>query len=177
MQPTSDHRPGRSPPPLVGGKQRRNPKNPYWPVRGRILFPESVTPPETAIHTNTTIPQEEMGRRKPFIDKKHATTYSLVCEEGPEVQRGGPRDLLDDPAFASACLDTERAVGGGLPENKRKEILDLGLPDDGYDYLQHVRDPATEPLHDDGEGNSVSGEDACCTHCCSGGQPHFVPLC
>ncbi|EIE25288.1 hypothetical protein COCSUDRAFT_61516 [Coccomyxa subellipsoidea C-169] len=29
-----------------------------------------------------------------------------------------------------------------LSENKRKEIVELGLPDDGYDYLQHLKDPA-----------------------------------
>jgi hypothetical protein len=109
-----------------------------------------------------------MGRRKPFIDKKHATTYSLVCKEGPQVQPGGPRDLLDDPAFASAYLDTKRNVARDLPESKRKEILELGLPDDGYDYLQHVRDPATERVHYDGEeGDSANGERASCTHHCA----------
>ncbi|KAF0906909.1 hypothetical protein E2562_013295 [Oryza meyeriana var. granulata] len=30
---------------------------------------------------------------------------------------------------------------GPLPENVRREILELGLPDDGYDYLPHLREP------------------------------------
>lgn len=28
----------------------------------------------------------------------------------------------------------------GLPEHVRREILELGLPDDGYNYLLHLRD-------------------------------------
>ena len=29
-----------------------------------------------------------------------------------------------------------------LPEEKRRAIIELGLPDDGYDYLQHLRSTA-----------------------------------
>ncbi|XVF23237.1 hypothetical protein REPUB_Repub13aG0019400 [Reevesia pubescens] len=30
--------------------------------------------------------------------------------------------------------------GGALPENVRREILELGFPDDGYNYLTHLRE-------------------------------------
>ncbi|XP_062188353.1 uncharacterized protein LOC133891637 [Phragmites australis] len=30
--------------------------------------------------------------------------------------------------------------GGALPDHVRREILELGLPDDGYDYLAHLRE-------------------------------------
>jgi protein LTV1 len=31
-------------------------------------------------------------------------------------------------------------AGGSLPDHARREILELGLPDDGYDYLAHLRE-------------------------------------
>ncbi|KAF3326077.1 protein LTV1 [Carex littledalei] len=53
--------------------------------------------------------------------------------------------------FADAVEDAgvgpryaERGSGSGLPEDVRKEILELGLPDDGYNYLTHLRDIRNE---------------------------------
>ena len=89
-----------------------------------------------------------MGRRKAFIDKKHATTYSLVCDEGPQQQQAGS---VSQGGFASSLFPVEQGVS--LSETKREQIVELGLPDDGYDYLQHVRDPAQDGL------DSVDGED------------------
>lgn len=89
-----------------------------------------------------------MGKTKPFIDKKNAKTYSLLygdVEVDPvapeagrpnstgEVHAGKPSDFLH---FAP------EEISWDLPDSKRKEILELGLPDDGYDYLQHLKDPA-----------------------------------
>ena len=72
---------------------------------------------------------DKMGRRKPFIDKKHATTYSLVCEEGPQVQQSGAHQWLDDPAPATLGLPLKSDdSGAGLPEDRRKLVLELGLP-------------------------------------------------
>ncbi|KAJ1292056.1 hypothetical protein BS78_02G362900 [Paspalum vaginatum] len=38
--------------------------------------------------------------------------------------------------------------GGALPDHVRREILELGLPDDGYDYLSHLRElrPSLSPF-------------------------------
>ncbi|CAL8460507.1 g36 [Coccomyxa elongata] len=89
-----------------------------------------------------------MGKTKPFIDKKNAKTYSLLygdIEVDPvapeagrpnttgEVHAGKPSDFLH---FAP------EEISWDLPDSKRKDIVELGLPDDGYDYLQHLKDPA-----------------------------------
>ena len=89
-----------------------------------------------------------MGKTKPFIDKKNAKTYSLLYGDNevdpvaPEARRpnttgneqtGRPLDFLQ---FAPEDVSYD------LPDSKRKEIVELGLPDDGYDYLQHLVDPA-----------------------------------
>ncbi|GMI98702.1 hypothetical protein like AT3G49990 [Hibiscus trionum] len=56
----------------------------------------------------------------------------------------------EDSVFADAPDDNDRVLGsssraalndnGALPENVRKEILELGFPDDGYNYLIHLRE-------------------------------------
>ena len=45
-----------------------------------------------------------------------------------------------------------------LPEERRKEIVSLGFPDDGYDYLQHVRQGHAEALVKAGESQNESEE-------------------
>ena len=45
-----------------------------------------------------------------------------------------------------------------LPEERRKEIVSLGFPDDGYDYLQHVRQGHAEALVKAGEIQNESEE-------------------
>ena len=97
-----------------------------------------------------------MGRRKPFIDKKSATTYSLLYTDADETR--------DDEAPSTASQDTgavrsrpdHRAIIAELqgwqdeapvvqvPEERRREIVDLGFPDDGYDYLKHLKGSADE---------------------------------
>ncbi|OAY62827.1 Protein LTV [Ananas comosus] len=61
-------------------------------------------------------------------------------------------DESRDSAFADAPGDTSDADddgaasssrgrgGGALPDHVRREILELGLPDDGYNYLAHLRE-------------------------------------
>ncbi|XP_039169114.1 protein LTV1 homolog [Eucalyptus grandis] len=57
----------------------------------------------------------------------------------------------DDDVFADAPGDFDdgedgavsasaSASGSGLPEHVRREILELGFPDDGYNYLGHLRE-------------------------------------
>eukprot|EP01026_Neomeris_dumetosa_P044248 TRINITY_DN3723_c0_g1_i3.p2 TRINITY_DN3723_c0_g1~~TRINITY_DN3723_c0_g1_i3.p2 ORF type:complete len:563 (-),score=104.11 TRINITY_DN3723_c0_g1_i3:388-2076(-) len=93
-----------------------------------------------------------MGRRKPFIDKKRATTYRLVYK--PDTGGEEPQQILvpvsEEPQpqaedqFLTKGLQAEIKPFGcysqtELSEEKRREIVELGLPDDGYDYLKHLR--------------------------------------
>ncbi|CAL5084254.1 unnamed protein product [Urochloa decumbens] len=45
--------------------------------------------------------------------------------------------------------------GGALPEHVRREILELGLPDDGYDYLPHLRELRPSLSSTGGGGSSA----------------------
>ena len=87
-----------------------------------------------------------MGRRKPFIDKKSATTYNLLYGDADEQSQANETVNSKDAARPQMGRDFEpfppEEITWDLPNNKRKEIVELGLPDDGYDYLQHLRDPA-----------------------------------
>ncbi|KAK9846608.1 hypothetical protein WJX81_007566 [Elliptochloris bilobata] len=108
-----------------------------------------------------------MGRRRPFIDKKSSTTYNLIYRPTEEDAEQPERLLVDagrgvgigrpDAAAAGASVppeaDGERcyplghplawldqdASSASLAEERRREIVGLGMPDDGYDYLQHLR--------------------------------------
>ncbi|XP_062019268.1 uncharacterized protein LOC133735854 [Rosa rugosa] len=106
-----------------------------------------------------------MGRKKKFIDKKKSSTFQLVARDSSDPNYddspGGDRVFIqvsgrpnDDPdsIFADAPEDEEgdhyydqafgnsEAAAQPLPEKLRKEILDLGFPDDGYNYLNHLRE-------------------------------------
>mmetsp|Transcript_13702 Transcript_13702/g.18811 ORF Transcript_13702/g.18811 Transcript_13702/m.18811 type:complete len:582 (+) Transcript_13702:106-1851(+) len=94
-----------------------------------------------------------MGKKKQFIDKKKAVTYHLMSRPtevpGEEAQRVFVRTDnnydVDDP---TEDLEDEDVWGGSdekedrdrvRDEDKRKELLELGFDDDGYDYSQHLR--------------------------------------
>jgi protein LTV1 len=96
-----------------------------------------------------------MGRKKAFIDKKQAVTYSLVhrstedhsdTEVGDRIlvaneQLGQPNEAPRDPRllyqhFFGGAEDSDSQP---LAEDRRRENLEYGFPDDGYDYLRHLR--------------------------------------
>ena len=108
------------------------------------------------------------ARARPFIDKKTATTYSLVFRSAEDATAAGGDDapperaLVDaravvrigvpDAAAVAAAgpapdrgplawLAAEEGLPGGLPAERRRELLELGFPDDGYDYAKHMRAP------------------------------------
>ncbi|CAL5071591.1 unnamed protein product [Urochloa decumbens] len=56
----------------------------------------------------------------------------------------------DEPSSSSAYDG-----GGALPEHVRREILELGLPDDGYDYLPHLRELRPSLSSTGGGGSSA----------------------
>jgi len=105
-----------------------------------------------------------MGKKRaPFIDRKNARTYSLAYaddgdEDGPPGERvlvpagaaGGPGAAADDGppdarSFWARAAD-EEAITVGVKDRKRQEIVDLGLPDDGYDYTKHLRHIGPTPV-------------------------------
>ncbi|CAN6289319.1 unnamed protein product [Urochloa humidicola] len=48
-----------------------------------------------------------------------------------------------DPSLCDPTADAghlHASASGSLPEHVRREILELGLPDDGYNYLSHLRE-------------------------------------
>lgn len=104
-----------------------------------------------------------MGRKKKFIDKKNSSTFQLIARDSSDPNYddspGGDRVFIQvsgrpnedpDSIFADADEDggqyyydqafDNSAAAQPLPEKLRKEILDLGFPDDGYNYLNHLRD-------------------------------------
>ena len=109
-----------------------------------------------------------MGRRKPFVDKKNSTTYNVIYREAAQedetteerewvakergVGVGRPdMDLLEERHHQESMQGREYPPGHplswlaeeegqeALSEERRKQNLDLGFPDDGYDYLKHLR--------------------------------------
>ncbi|KAJ0978723.1 hypothetical protein J5N97_014197 [Dioscorea zingiberensis] len=86
----------------------------------------------------------------------YSSRYFL--DEEDEQQNVYPNGGDSDSIFADAHDDTgdgdfsgslqpwvadsapRSGSGGGLPEHVRKEILELGFPDDGYNYLNHLRE-------------------------------------
>lgn len=109
-----------------------------------------------------------MGRRKPFIDKKSATTYSLLYddtdeageeasanESGQGARSGSGRP--DHSATIAQLQGRDEAPVLQLPEVRRREIVDLGFPDDGYDYLKHLKEGKEEHIaSEDGEQRAAS---------------------
>jgi protein LTV1 len=121
-----------------------------------------------------------MGKKKSFIDKKKAATFSLVFRDSSDALAEGEEapdrifvrsDGRDDtaPGFEDAASrwgegseftpeDGQFSEAGRppglegfrhpfwgaprkpLPEHVRKEIIEMGFPDDGYDYTQHMRE-------------------------------------
>lgn len=102
-----------------------------------------------------------MGKKKQFIDKKSAQTYNLIysnAEDGdtqPErtlatnnIGFGRPDSTADDippssssrypPGHPLAWLEQTESQPP-ISEARRKELIELGFPDDGYDYLSHLR--------------------------------------
>ena len=58
----------------------------------------------------------------------------------------------DEPSSSSA-----EDGGDALPDHVRREILELGLPDDGYDYLAHLRELRPSLSSTGGGGSSTGG--------------------
>lgn len=131
-----------------------------------------------------------MGRKKGFFDKRNSVTYSLIHTSAPAGQQSerlwveksrGITVGSPDPAGAGQVQSD--SVGGlppghplawlsegpetALTDAQRRETVDLGLPDDGYDYLQHLRDPRLSyaaSAENQAEPSVVQGAGDCAHH-------------
>ena len=100
-----------------------------------------------------------MGKSRPYIDKKQAASYSLVYRNAEVGQETSDRQWIESSKGvgvgrpdAEAVLqqaDTDPRAShiprwiqdevDDISEDRRKELIELGFPDDGYDYLKHMR--------------------------------------
>ena len=94
-----------------------------------------------------------MGRKKPFIDKSKATTYHVMYKEHDDAE--DPFEFVSERDIRQRTEEAAEAASSRRPlaflyeneddqvqsEEQRQEIMSMGLPDDGYNYLQHMRAP------------------------------------
>ncbi|CAN4122930.1 unnamed protein product [Withania somnifera] len=93
-----------------------------------------------------------MGKKK-FIDKKKSATFQLFARDLSDPGFESGSSTFDDPnsIFTDDREDEEdydvrvgysgyRHQTGLLKDDVRKEILELGFHDDGYNYLDHLRE-------------------------------------
>ncbi|KAG6510067.1 protein LTV1 homolog [Zingiber officinale] len=82
-----------------------------------------------------------------FLNDDNNHDHSDLNEESDSIFADAVVDHDDDVGFGS-CLQppwagtatSSSSKKGMLPDHVRKEILELGLPDDGYNYLIHLRE-------------------------------------
>lgn len=97
-----------------------------------------------------------MGKAKPFIDRKQAESYSLVYRNAEAGAETSDRQWIESSkgvGVGRPDADAVQEQGGParqaawwfqdevdeISEDRRKELIELGFPDDGYDYLKHLR--------------------------------------
>ncbi|XP_076958383.1 uncharacterized protein LOC143634099 [Bidens hawaiensis] len=107
-----------------------------------------------------------MGKKKKFIDKKKAATFQLISRDSsdPNYSESPSGDRVfvrvdgnsETPFFDEQADDDGNGIfddapddysgdeidgrAGRLPDDVRREIVELGFPDDGYNYLAHLRE-------------------------------------
>jgi hypothetical protein len=97
-----------------------------------------------------------MGRnKKPFIDKRKATTYHVMYKEHDDEE--DPFEFVSAEDMRQRTKEAAEAASASHPlsflfeneedqvqsEEQRQEIISMGLPDDGYNYLKHMRAPGS----------------------------------
>lgn len=93
------------------------------------------------------------GGDRVFVRVDNNPVSFFANEDPTGVSGSGHNDDDPDSIFADAPEDNDEneegdgrvpgnsvRAGKALPENVRRQILELGFPDDGYDYLIHLRD-------------------------------------
>ena len=101
-----------------------------------------------------------MGKSKAFIDRQQAVSYSLVYRNAEVGQDTSDRQWIESSKRVGVGRPDSEAVQqhadskpqlsfvprwfqddevDDISEHRRKELIELGFPDDGYDYLKHLR--------------------------------------
>lgn len=100
-----------------------------------------------------------MGKSKAFIDRKQAATYDLVYRNAEAGQETSDRQWIESSKGVGVGRPDSEAVQqqidskpqapyvprwfqdevDDISDERRKELIELGFPDDGYDYLKHLR--------------------------------------
>ncbi|XP_040382296.1 uncharacterized protein LOC107304570 [Oryza brachyantha] len=117
-----------------------------------LLPPEATAAANHSLISISPAAAAAMGRgrnRKP----RNFATFRLCPRPGAADASDRVFVRVDDnPYSVPGFADDDGAAGevddeapsssetGPLPEHVRREILELGLPDDGYDYLPHLRE-------------------------------------
>lgn len=76
------------------------------------------------------------------VDNNPYVPESFLEDEEPidGVSNAEPDSIFGDAPEDCDDGDADNGIRGGLPDHVRKEILELGFPDDGYNYLTHMRE-------------------------------------
>ena len=100
-----------------------------------------------------------MGKSRPYIDRKQASSYNLIYRNAEAGEDATDRQWVDTSRGVGVgrpdaeAVQQHRAAAPRAPhiprwfqdevddisEDRRKELIELGFPDDGYDYLKHLR--------------------------------------
>ncbi|KAH6810839.1 hypothetical protein C2S51_024601 [Perilla frutescens var. frutescens] len=92
-----------------------------------------------------------MGKKK-FFDKKKSATFQLMARDTSDPNYSsdpsGDRVFVrvDNNQYTPSAFEgnlrvvDHKSKTTALPDNMRREILELGFPDDGYNYLTHLRE-------------------------------------
>jgi protein LTV1 len=82
--------------------------------------------------------EEEEEDLSMFADAEEEDTEETGDENGSHNFQTAVKRPQSE-ANSSSSRFRDRRGGAALPDHVRKELVDLGFPDDGYDYLQHMR--------------------------------------
>ncbi len=82
--------------------------------------------------------EEEEEDLSMFADAEEEDTEETGDENGSHKFQTAVKRPQSE-ANSSSSRFRDRRGGAALPDHVRKELVDLGFPDDGYDYLQHMR--------------------------------------
>uniref|UniRef100_A0A453AZQ0 Uncharacterized protein n=1 Tax=Aegilops tauschii subsp. strangulata TaxID=200361 RepID=A0A453AZQ0_AEGTS len=93
----------------------------------------------------------------PWAEAEEAATASPATPP-PSASARAPAPPTPPTASSSASTGAEPSSspsGAALPDHVRRAILELGLPDDGYNYLAHIREIRPSYSSTGGGGSSA----------------------
>ncbi|KAJ4763110.1 Protein LTV1 [Rhynchospora pubera] len=97
----------------------------------------------TLVARDSASSSDPLSSNRVFVRTDNHYDYSVpgfLDSDEEQYNRDGESSIFADAVEESGARYAGRSNGSGLPEEVRKEILELGLPDDGYNYLMHLRE-------------------------------------